>query len=59
VFTYNESENGNVLIKSWTYPESNEMDLEIWVDGEYTQTLTVNLSLRNVWYQLLEQEEVA
>ncbi len=59
MFTYNESENGNVLIKSWTYPESNEMDLEIWVDGEYTQTLTVNLSLRNVWYQLLEQEEVA
>jgi len=45
-FTYNELQNGNVLLKSWVYPKPNEMDIEIWIDGEYSQSITVDLSIR-------------
>ena len=43
MFEYSELQNGNVLIKSWVYPDTQEMDLEIWVNGEYAQTITVDL----------------
>lgn len=59
MFHYSEFLNNDVQVRSWIYPNQNEMDLEIWVDGEYSQTLTVNLAIRDAWWELTEKEVVA
>jgi len=46
-FKYAELQNDNVELRLWVYPEPNELDIEIYVDGEFSQTLTIDLSLRN------------
>ena len=46
-FKYAELQNDNVELRLWVYPEPNELDIEIYVDGEFSQTITLDLSLRN------------
>lgn len=36
-----EWEHGNLMVRAWTYPNDWETDVEVWLDGEYSETITI------------------
>ena len=56
MFDYSEFLSGNIQIKTWVHNEpSHEMDIEIWIDGEYSQTVVVDLRVREALWDLTRE----
>jgi hypothetical protein len=55
VFEYSEFLSGNIKINSWVFRDLGQADLEIWVDGEYSQTISIDLNVRECVWDLTKE----
>lgn len=47
----NNHTNEDIELRSWVFPTSQEIDVEIWHEGRYVTTVTIDYMTGNVIHQ--------